>query len=107
ARELGDQFLNGCSLVQFHFGGAAAADPVRLCSALQRKQLLLDIGVEQIQIWVLLVKFAEGLFIREVMHHLFVSIADLHQIGREFTASDVALGQEALKLASMSSDRFA
>ena len=103
-RQLGDNFLDRGRFVELDEFGAppnAVCLRERGLSVAERQQLLLHLGVEQIQVEVRFVKFPNGFFVVEIVHGLIVALANFHQIGRQFAGFGIPVFQVRFEIATV------
>src|SRR5256886_7811345 len=106
AGEFGNDLLDGGGFVQLSELGPAPAGPVCFHRRIERQKLLLGVGIEKIEVGVLLVKTPNRFLIVEIMNALIVSFANFDQVSGELARFRFAFRQKTLEVASMSSNRF-
>src|SRR6266567_8898997 len=106
ASQLGNDFLDRCGFMQLD---KLTASPTAIASCwrfAQRKQFLTKLGVEQIQIAIILVKLADLSFIMKITHRFLISLPHLDQVGWKFAGLRIPLGEICLKIAAVAAYRF-
>src|SRR5437764_14301864 len=80
AGELGDDLLNGGGFVQLNKLASPPASPVRLRRRIERQKLLLRVGIEEIEVGVLLMKTPNGFLVVKIMVALIISLPNLDEL---------------------------
>src|SRR5262249_41019899 len=107
ASQLGNDLFDRSRFVQLDQSATSPASISPRRRIAQWKQLLTNLGVEQIQIKVFLMKFADGFFIVKIMCGLVVALAHLYQIGRQLPRFWIPVGEISFKVATVSAHGFA
>ena len=87
------------------FAATAAAISFNRRTA-QWQQFLLSVGIEEIQISVVLVKLTDRFLILEVVNAFFVTISHFDQVGRKFAGLGIAFGQISFEISAVPSHCF-
>ena len=104
--QFGDNLFDRSRFVQLNQSAAPPA-AIRSHRAVQWKQFLTNLRIEQIQIEVFLMKFAHCFFVVKIMRGLVVAVANFHQIGWKLPGLGIPIGQVRLKIAAVAADGFA
>ena len=99
--KFGNDFFDRSRFMQLDQSAASAAPICPGWRFAQWQQFLTKLSVEQIQIQILLVKFADCLFVVKIMDGLLVSLAHFHQIRWKLARRRVSLGEISFKITAM------
>src|SRR5881398_3085329 len=98
AGQFGYNFFDRSRFVQL-YQSAASATPVRPhWRFAQRKQFLTKLGVEQIQVEILLMKFAHRFLVMKIVYGLLVSLAHFYQIRWKLGRLRVSFGKISFEI---------
>src|SRR6266540_5013301 len=100
-------FFDRSRFVQLYQSAASAISICPYWRFSQRKQFLAKLGVEQIQVAILLMKFADLFLVVKIMDGLFVSVAHLHQIRWKLARLRVSFGKVSFEITAMAAHCFA
>src|SRR3977135_1559868 len=93
--------------MQFDQSAAAPPGPVCLRRRIERQKLLLSVGIEKIEVGILLMKTPNRFLVGEIMDALIVPFANFDQVSGELAGFRFAFRQKTLEVAPMSANGLA
>src|SRR4029079_19067520 len=107
ASKVGNDFFDCRRFMQLN---QSASSTVPICPHwrfAERQQFLTKLSVEQIQVQIFLMKFADCFFVVKIMHGFLVSLAHLYQIRWKLSRLGVSLSKISFEITAMPAHRFA
>src|SRR2546430_17635243 len=107
AGQFGYNFFDRSRFVQLYQSATSATPVCPHWRFAQRKQFLARLGVEEIQVQILLMKSAHRVFVVKIVHGLFVSLAYFYQIRWKLARLRVSFSKISFEVAAMASHGLA
>src|SRR5207237_4531148 len=106
AGQFGYNFFDRSRFVQLYQSAASATPVCPHWRFAQRKQFLARLGVEEIQVQILLMKSAHRVFVVKIVHGLFVSLAYFYKIRWKLARLRVSFSMISFDLVVMEANGF-
>src|SRR4030095_15681946 len=103
----GKYFCDRSRFMQLNQSAASAASICPRWRLAEGQQFLTKLSVEQIQVQIFLMKFADCFFVVKIMYRFLVSLAHLYQIRWKLAGLGVALSKINFEITAMPAHRFA
>src|SRR6266480_5804228 len=105
--QLGNDFFDRSRFMQLNQSAASAASICPRWRFAEGQQFLTKLSVEQIQIQIFLMKFADCFLVIKIMHGFLVSLAHLYQVRWKLARLGISLSKISFEIAAMPTYCFA